>query len=129
MLVDINNLSGFAVDENLLKAVANKVLKEERIRGKRELSIVLIGKQEMKALNQRFRNEKRATDVLTFPAPSVMIENKGGKRIKPQAQYQWIKTEQVTIPARKYMTRTKNDNLTKTMSIMIKTLEKVIKKA
>ncbi len=83
MLIDINNLTGFVVDEDFLKEATNKVLKGERMEEKRELSIVLIGKQEMKALNRRFRNKDRATDVLAFSAPSVMIENKERKRIEP----------------------------------------------
>jgi probable rRNA maturation factor len=65
MIVEINNLTKFAVDNSLLKGVAKKVIKEENRRIE-ELSIVLVGEKEIRDLNKKYRGIDKSTDVLSF---------------------------------------------------------------
>jgi len=64
-MVEINNLTGLIIDGNFLKAVAKKVLKE-RNKEKIDLSIVFVGQERMKKLNQKYRRKNKLTDVLAF---------------------------------------------------------------
>jgi len=64
-MVEINNLTGLIIDGNFLKAVAKKVLKE-RSKEKIDLSIVFVGQERMKKLNQKYRRKNKLTDVLAF---------------------------------------------------------------
>ncbi len=64
-MIEINNLTTNPIDENFLKKVAQKVLKDER-KEKSELSIALIGQGRMRKLNKRYRGKNRVTDVLAF---------------------------------------------------------------
>ena len=63
--MEINNLTGLIIDGNFLKAVAKKVLKE-RNKEKIDLSIVFVGQERMKKLNQKYRRKNKLTDVLAF---------------------------------------------------------------
>lgn len=64
-MIEINNLTTNPVDENFLKKVAQKVLKDEG-EEKSDLSIALIGQGKMRKLNKRYRGKNRVTDVLAF---------------------------------------------------------------
>lgn len=72
-MIEINNLTMVSVDEELLKKVAKKVLKEER-QEDRDLSIALVGQGRIRALNKKYRGKNRVTDVLAFPGPIVSFE-------------------------------------------------------
>ena len=63
-MIEINNLTGGQVDEEFLKKIAEKVLKEEN-EEKKELSIALVGQGRMRELNKKYRRKNRVTDVLT----------------------------------------------------------------
>ncbi len=64
-MIEINNLTAVAVDEDFLKEVAKNVLKGEK---KKEtgVSIVLVGQEKIKKLNKKYRGKNKTTDVLSF---------------------------------------------------------------
>lgn len=65
-MVEINNLTAdLVVDENLLKKVAKNVLKGEN-RKELDISIGIVGKEEIKRLNRKYRKKNQPTDVLSF---------------------------------------------------------------
>ncbi len=63
-MTEINNLSRFSVDLDLLLRTVEFVLKEEGCKG--NISIAIIEKEEMHALNKQCRGKDSATDVLSF---------------------------------------------------------------
>jgi len=72
-MIEINNLTTNKIDEEFLKKVAQKVLKEEG-KEKADLSIAFIGPDRMRKLNRRYRGENRVTDVLAFPESKIPLE-------------------------------------------------------
>lgn len=64
-MIEVNNLTAVPVNKNFLKKVAKIVLKKENKKGA-ELSIALVGKNEIKELNKKYRKKNKATDVLSF---------------------------------------------------------------
>ncbi len=64
-MVEINNLTAAAVNEEFLKKVAKIVLKREK-KPDLELSIALVGQERIKELNKQYRGKNKATDVLSF---------------------------------------------------------------
>ncbi len=65
-MIEINNLTTNQIDEEFLKKVCQRVLKEEKLKNETELSIALIGQGKMRKLNKRYRNKNKVTDVLAF---------------------------------------------------------------
>ena len=64
-MIEINNLTTVSVDEEFLKRVAKKVLKDEN--GKKiDLSIAFVGEARMRKLNKKYRGKNKVTDVLSF---------------------------------------------------------------
>ena len=64
-MIEINNLTNFAVDKQSFLQVAKKVLLGEN-RGTQTLSLAFVSKEEIKKLNKKFRKKNKATDVLAF---------------------------------------------------------------
>jgi len=64
-MIEIRNLTRTKIDAKRLEAVAKKVLKSENIKLK-GLSIVFLGKAEIKKLNEKYREKNQPTDVLSF---------------------------------------------------------------
>jgi len=64
-MIEVNNLTSFAVDKKLFLRVAKKVLKGEN-RERENLSVVFVSSAEIKKLNQKYRKKNRPTDVLSF---------------------------------------------------------------
>ncbi|MDP2741798.1 MAG: rRNA maturation RNase YbeY [bacterium] len=64
-MIEINNLTSFAVDKKFFTGVAKKVLKEEN-KEKKNLSVAFISGEEIKKLNKKYRKKNKATDVLSF---------------------------------------------------------------
>ena len=64
-MIEVNNLTGFRVNKDFLKKIAQKVLANEK-KNKTELSIALVGLKRIKELNKKYRGKNRATDVLSF---------------------------------------------------------------
>ena len=64
-MIDIINLTNFAVDKAFFLGVAKKVLKGEN-RGTENLSIAFVVPEEIQKLNKRYRKKDTPTDVLSF---------------------------------------------------------------
>ncbi len=64
-MIEINNLTNFAVDKKFFIGVAKKVLKGEN-REKENISIAFVSSVEIKRLNRKYRKKNKATDVLSF---------------------------------------------------------------
>jgi probable rRNA maturation factor len=64
--VEVENRSGFEVDEDDAVAVARRVLANEGI-GDGELGIAFVGADEMRALKREHLGLDEETDVLSFP--------------------------------------------------------------
>ncbi len=59
-----------------LKKIAASILKAlEQSPG--ELSVALVGDQEMRSLNAKYRKKKKTTDVLSFPADPALTSETG----------------------------------------------------
>lgn len=63
-MIEVNNLTAISADEEFLKGVAKKLLKEEN--KKVELSIALVSEARIKKLNKKYRGKNKVTDVLSF---------------------------------------------------------------
>lgn len=64
-MIEINNLTSFAVDKKFFTGVAKIVLKgENRVREK--ISLAFVNKEEIKKINKKFRHKNKPTDVLSF---------------------------------------------------------------
>lgn len=68
-MIEINNLTTVFLDKKLLLRIAKKTLKEEKIKGEVELSIVFVVRTRIKEINKRYRGENRVTDILAFSEP------------------------------------------------------------
>jgi len=68
-MIEINNLTKGhplgCVDKKSFSQVAKKVLKGEN-RVRETVSLALVGEEEIKKLNKKFRKKNKATDVLSF---------------------------------------------------------------
>ncbi len=64
-MIEINNLTSFAVDKKLFTGIAKKVLKGEN-RNREKISLAFVSKKEMQKLNKKFRGKNKPTDVLSF---------------------------------------------------------------
>ncbi len=64
-MIEVNNLTGFRVNKDFLKKIAQKVLANEK-KNKTELSIALVGPKRIKELNKKYRGKNKITDVLSF---------------------------------------------------------------
>lgn len=65
-MIEVNNLTQAEVNENLLKRVAQDILKNEK-KEKLNLSVALISPAEIRKLNKRYLKKDKPTDVLSFP--------------------------------------------------------------
>ena len=64
-MVKVINRSSKTVDEDRVKSIVEKVLKDEI--GDVDVNVVFVDSNEMERLNERFRGVEGPTDVLTFP--------------------------------------------------------------
>ena len=67
MSVDVNNESGFAVDEAEFAALARYVLDAMHVHPQTDVSIRLVDTEAMTDLHVRWMDEPGPTDVLSFP--------------------------------------------------------------
>jgi len=71
-MIEINNLTNFAVDKKLFSTVAKKVLLGENRRtpacrqAGKTISVAFVDKAEIQKLNKKFRKKNKPTDVLSF---------------------------------------------------------------
>lgn len=64
-MIEINNLTNFAVDKTFFTGVAKKVLKGEN-KGMEHISIAFVSSDEIQKLNKKYRKKDKPTDVLSF---------------------------------------------------------------
>ncbi len=60
----INNKTEISIDEDLLRRAIETVLKEEK--EEKEISVAIVGEEEIKELNRIYRGKGSVTDVLAF---------------------------------------------------------------
>lgn len=70
-MIEINNLTNFAVDKKFFLGVAKKVLKGEN-KGTENISIVFVNPEEISKLNKKYRKKDKPTDVLSFEKMSYL---------------------------------------------------------
>ena len=67
MSIEVNNESGYAVDEAEFAALARYVLDEMHLHPQTDLSIMLVGTDVMTDLHVKWMDEPGPTDVMSFP--------------------------------------------------------------
>ncbi len=67
MTIEVNNESGFAVDEAEVAALARYVLDQMHVHPQTDLSVLLVDVDVMTDLHVRWMDEPGPTDVLSFP--------------------------------------------------------------
>ncbi len=67
MSIEVNNETGFAVDEAEFAALARYVLDEMHVHPQTDLSIMLVDTDVMTELHVKWMDEPGPTDVLSFP--------------------------------------------------------------
>lgn len=66
-MIDINNESGMAADEQGLVSLARFALEQLRIHPQADLSILLVDEDTMASYHERFMDLAGPTDVMSFP--------------------------------------------------------------
>lgn len=79
-MIEINNLTTNPIDEEFLRKVAKKVLKEENKEGV-DLSIALVGQGRIRELNKKYKRKNRVTDVLAFPDRGFGLQPTQGRGV------------------------------------------------
>ena len=79
MSIEVNNESGYTVDEAEFAALARHVLDELHVHPQTDLSILLVGVDVMSDLHVKWMDEPGPTDVLSFP----MDELRPGREDEP----------------------------------------------
>jgi len=64
-MIEINNLTSFAVDKKFFIGLAKKVLKSEN-RERENLSIAFVSSVKIQKINKKYRKKNKPTDVLSF---------------------------------------------------------------
>lgn len=67
MSIEVNNESGFEVDETLLVRLANFIFEAMFVHPEAELSVILVDTAAMEKLHVEWMDEPGPTDVLSFP--------------------------------------------------------------
>ena len=75
-MVEINNLWGGKVPEEVLKRAASLTLQTELGEKKKEVSITLVSQDKIRQLNRKFRKIDYPTDVLAFPIGNGFISTR-----------------------------------------------------
>jgi len=63
--IGINNQTELKIDKKFVRMIARSVLREKKI-NEYELSIVFVENEIIRDLNKKYRNQDKATDVLSF---------------------------------------------------------------
>lgn len=72
-MIEINNLTNFAVDKTFFTGVAKKVLKGEN-KERENVSVAFVSLAEIQKLNKKYRKKDKPTDVLSFEKVSNFKE-------------------------------------------------------
>jgi len=73
-IIEINNLTRRKINAPLIKKAAAFVMEGEK-KSRGELSLVFVGQNRIRALNKKYRNVDRATDVLSFALGGKFSDN------------------------------------------------------
>ena len=65
-MIEVNNTTKREVDEQFLKKIVQKVLKEEKS-GESDLSVAIVGPKKSQELNKIYRGKNKVANVLSFP--------------------------------------------------------------
>ena len=76
-MIEVNNLTQRQIPEAVLKKMAERVLRGEKIK-KKGLSIAFVGPKKSRELNKEYRNKDKTANVLSFSAEGHSIPS-GGK--------------------------------------------------
>ena len=102
-MIEINNLTNFAVDKRFFTGVAKKVLKGEN-KEREHLSIAFVSPEEIQKLNKKYRKKDKPTDVLSFEKVSTFKDECSEVIICP-----WVVRDQAKdsrLPLRKELANT-----------------------
>lgn len=77
MSIEVNNESGFPVDEAEFAALARHVLDAMHVHPQAQLSVLLVGPEVMSDLHVRWMDEPGPTDVLSFPMDELRPGREG----------------------------------------------------
>ena len=77
MSVEVNNESGYDVDEAEFAALARYVLDEMHVHPQTDLSVLLVGTDVMTDLHVKWMDEPGPTDVLSFPMDELRPGREG----------------------------------------------------
>ncbi|UJP39405.1 rRNA maturation RNase YbeY [Cellulomonas palmilytica] len=77
MSIEVNNETGFAVDEAEFAALARYVLDEMHVHPQTDLSIMLVDTDVMSELHVKWMDEPGPTDVLSFPMDELRPGREG----------------------------------------------------
>lgn len=77
MTIEVNNESGYEVDEAEVAALARYVLDEMHVHPQTDLSVLLVDVDVMTDLHVRWMDEPGPTDVLSFPMDELRPGNDG----------------------------------------------------
>jgi len=77
MSIEVNNETGFAVDEAEFAALARYVLDEMHVHPQTDLSIVFVDTEVMTELHVKWMDEPGPTDVLSFPMDELRPGREG----------------------------------------------------
>ncbi|ACZ21288.1 conserved hypothetical protein TIGR00043 [Sanguibacter keddieii DSM 10542] len=77
MSIEVNNESGYEVDEAEFAALGRFVLDEMHVHSQTELSILFVGTEVMSELHVQWMDEPGPTDVLSFPMDELRPGREG----------------------------------------------------
>ncbi|MFM1986037.1 MAG: hypothetical protein RIS18_254 [Actinomycetota bacterium] len=74
-MIDIDNLSGFSIDEKRVRNYVSQMLKFLKVNQNSYVSILFVDEKEMTKQHIRWMNESGPTDVMSFPMDDVKLED------------------------------------------------------
>lgn len=66
MQLEINNLTGARINKSYFQKLVRKIFRKLSIKNFK-ISLALVGEKRIKELNKKYRQQNKATDVLSFP--------------------------------------------------------------
>ncbi len=95
-MIEINNLTNFAVDKKFFLTIAKNVLKGEH-REMENLSIAFVSSSEIKKINKKYRKKDKPTDVLSFENLSNFKEEFSEVVICPEVVKKQSKDSKISL--------------------------------
>jgi len=72
-MIEINNLTNNRVSKALLKRLGKYILIQEGVKKEVEVSVAIVGEDEIRKLNRIYRKKDKPTDVLSFKEDSKFV--------------------------------------------------------